>query len=65
MKFQVKGFCLVPCEASIEVEASSEADALKKARVAWANSHSMLIDQGSVDFSAAFDWQPSAEKLNS
>lgn len=54
----------MPCEASVEVEASSEAEAVEKAQAAWANSPTSLIDQGSVDFSAAFDWQPAAEKLN-
>lgn len=63
--YRVRGYCLVPCEALVEVQACSEAEALKQANAIWEDRKTGIIDQGSCDYDAAFDWQPSAELLPS
>lgn len=63
-KYRVHGYCLVPCEALIEVDASSEAEALQKARLAWNANKAAVICGNSADERAACDWQPTAELLS-
>lgn len=63
--YRVHGYCFVPCAAEVVVRASSEAEALEKANAIWANRKMEVIDGGSCDYDAAFDWQPSAELLPS
>ena len=63
MKFKVHGFCLVPVVAEIEVEATTEEQALAKAMASWAADKCALIVAGSVDEGVAFDWRPTAEAV--
>ena len=60
-KFRVKGNCLVPFEVEIVIEgAESEEDAVKRAlSLKWQD----WVDGNAGDFSAAFDWQPTAEEV--
>lgn len=62
-KYRVHGYCLMPAEAEIEVEAGSAEEALQNAMAAWGTNKRALIDRNSVDEGAAFDWQPTAELL--
>lgn len=61
MKYVVSGYCLVPMQAQVTVEANSVEQALAEARKRWDDSPRSLILAGTVDESAAFDWQPTAE----
>ena len=63
MKYRVHGYCLIPAEAQIEVEADSEKEALHKAMLEWKNSKCSLIIQNSHGENSAFDWKPTAHTL--
>jgi hypothetical protein len=56
-KYTVKGVCLVPCEVEMDVEATSEAEAVS---IALSSRWQDKIYSG-YDDSAAFDWLPTAE----
>jgi hypothetical protein len=59
-KYEVRGNCFVPCEVTIEVEAESADDAIKKALAMRWQDH---ICNG-YDESAAFEWEPYAREIN-
>lgn len=62
-KFRVHGFCLVPVEGLIEVEAENADEALAKAQAAFKADRRAVLVSGSADEGAAFDWQPTAEPI--
>jgi hypothetical protein len=60
-RYLVRGYCFVPAECKMIVEASSAEEAIKKAKVSdWKKS----IVSNSHDNHCAFDWQPIAEQLS-
>lgn len=59
--YRVHGYCMVPCEAEILIDATDANDALLKALTAWNKDKQPLIVGSSVDEGAAYDWQPTAE----
>lgn len=63
MKYRVHGYCFVPQEAEIIVEAESEDEAIKIAGKAWKKNKCALIVPMSAEENSAFDWQPSAQRL--
>lgn len=64
VQWRVHGYAFVPVGGVAYVEAASEKEALEKAQAEWAANKGDILIQGSEDFAAAFDWQPSAEPLN-
>lgn len=65
MKYKVHGYCLVPTEAELEVEADSPEDAVSKAQAIFRRRpQDLIVSQSSDDFSA-YDWQPTAREISS
>jgi hypothetical protein len=61
-KYRVRGICLVPTECEMEIEATSQEDAVKTALSSRWQHH---IDNLGGDNTSAFDWQPRAEEISS
>lgn len=57
-RYRVHGYCMVPHECAMEIEASNPHEALLKA---MASNWRYYIDHG--DDRAATDWQPTVEEI--
>lgn len=63
MKYHVKGICMVPMYAEIEVDAATPEEAVKKAQAEFKRNPRALLISNSTDDSAAHDWRPEAISL--
>lgn len=63
MQYRVHGYCLVPCEAEIVVDAGTPDEAMTIAMAAWQAEKSALIISNSADADSAYEWQPTAEPV--
>ena len=61
MKFVVSGHCLVPMRAEATIEAETPEQAIAIAKAQFEKNPRALIAAGTMDESAAFDWEPTAE----
>jgi hypothetical protein len=61
-RYRVHGFCLVPTECTMMVDAPSPEEAV---RIAIASRWQDHIDQNGGDDRSAFDWRPNAEAIES
>ena len=61
-RYRVHGFCLVPTECQMTVEAASPEEAV---RVALASRWTDHIDSQGADERSAFDWRPDAQEIES
>lgn len=61
MKFVVSGHCLVPMLAEVTIEAETPEQAMAIAKARFEKDPRALIAAGTLDESAAFDWQPTVE----
>jgi hypothetical protein len=60
-RFRVRGVCFVPASIEMEIDATSEEEAVKYALATNWKSH---IGGNDCDASSAFDWEPAAEEIN-
>lgn len=60
-RFRVRGICFVPTDVEMEIDATSEEEAVKYALATNWKAH---IGGNDGDSSSAFDWQPTAEEIN-
>ena len=63
-RYAVHGFCMVPMAASIEVDATSEKDAIIKARAEWNKDKRGMLISGSEDEGSACEWEPDAQPIS-
>lgn len=61
-RYRVHGYCLVPTECTMTVDALSPEDAV---RIALASKWTEHIDQNGGDDRSAIDWRPDAEEVQS